>query len=387
MAQPLAIIGASVRAACQSALRAGWAPWGADLFADRDLVASCPAVRCAGYPRGLASLVRTAPPGPWMYTGALENHPLLVDQIARTRPLYGNAGRVLRRVRDPRLLHDALCAAGLPVPAILLDPRAAATDGSWLAKPIRGCGGRGIFVWRANASAARRGTRTAHGGGYYFQRRIAGLPIAAIFVAARGRAHLLGATEQLIGAAWCGAGEFAYAGSIGPLALSTPQRSQLEDIGHVVAARFELTGLFGVDAIVDERHVWPVEVNPRYTASVEVIEHAASVPAIELHAAACRDGALPDAPAPPPCGRVYGKAIVFARRGGRFLPPLAREAASAGEWSWSPWADSPEAGSQIAAGHPILTARAAGTSRDEVLDRLRELVNTVYQALASAALR
>ena len=35
-----------------------------------------------------------------------------------------------------------------------------------------------------------------------------------------------------------------------------------------------LRGVFGIDAIVRNGVPWPVEVNPRYTASVEVIEIA-----------------------------------------------------------------------------------------------------------------
>ena len=33
-------------------------------------------------------------------------------------------------------------------------------------------------------------------------------------------------------------------------------------------------GLFGIDLILKDGHPWPIEVNPRYTASVEVLEWA-----------------------------------------------------------------------------------------------------------------
>ena len=96
----LVIVGASVRAAAFSALRAGLRPWCADLFADADLRARCPAVVTGA--RGYRSLLRVlaqAPPGPWMYTGALENHPRLVAELTANRQLWGIEADVLRVVR------------------------------------------------------------------------------------------------------------------------------------------------------------------------------------------------------------------------------------------------------------------------------------------------
>src|SRR5262245_37896608 len=103
--ESLLLIGASVRAAAGSALRAGLRPWCADLFADADLAAVCPVQRLPGdYPRGFIALAKSAPPGPWLYTGGLENWPDVVAAIASERTLWGNDADVLQRVRDPALV-------------------------------------------------------------------------------------------------------------------------------------------------------------------------------------------------------------------------------------------------------------------------------------------
>ena len=99
MSESITIVGASARAAAQSALRAGLRPFAGDLFADADLAGACPTVQVPQYPDGLEGLLASAPAGGWMYTGALENHPDLVDRLAEMRPLWGNRGDVLRRVR------------------------------------------------------------------------------------------------------------------------------------------------------------------------------------------------------------------------------------------------------------------------------------------------
>ena len=115
VSQPLAIVGASTRSAAASAVRAGFQPITADLFADADLRAIATATRISPYPEGLVDWFRAVEPPAWMYTGALENHPELVDQLAWIAPLWGNPGDVLARVRSPWELAKALSDAGLAV--------------------------------------------------------------------------------------------------------------------------------------------------------------------------------------------------------------------------------------------------------------------------------
>ena len=44
-------------------------------------------------------------------------------------------------------------------------------------------------------------------------------------------------------------------------------------MGAALADVFDLCGLFGVDGVVRGNRFWPVEINPRYTASMEVLEY------------------------------------------------------------------------------------------------------------------
>src|SRR5262245_55333161 len=87
VARTLILLGASVRAAAFSATRAGFRPYAIDRFADRDLAALGPAVKIVRYPTDFLSAIEAAPSAPWVYTGGLENHPRLVDRLARLRPL------------------------------------------------------------------------------------------------------------------------------------------------------------------------------------------------------------------------------------------------------------------------------------------------------------
>ena len=288
----LLILGASARAAAQSARRAGLSTLACDLFADRDLVAAGSALRIdpEGYPARFEELAAAASPGPWIYTGALENHPELLERIACTRPLWGIHGASLRNVRDPIALADAIGQAGLLAPAVREDPTDLPRDGSWLVKPRRSAGGRSIRPLLETSIPPGRPS--------IYQERIAGSSLAALFVGKPGGAALLGITRQLVGRK----GEpFAYVGSLGPWPIPESTRSEIHAIGATLVKSFQLRGLFGVDLMVraDGRPV-PVEVNPRYTASVEVLELASGRSLIAEHQSAFVADPAPGGPIAPP---------------------------------------------------------------------------------------
>src|SRR5207245_5579110 len=115
------LVGASVRAAAFSALRAGLRPRCLDLFGDVDLRARCDVqtIPPSEYPQGFTRLLGTVAPEPVVYTGALENHPVVLAQLGCYRPLWGITGDLLRAVRDPFCVHAALTASDRPALEVL----------------------------------------------------------------------------------------------------------------------------------------------------------------------------------------------------------------------------------------------------------------------------
>lgn len=286
------LLGASVRAAAESALRGGIQPWSLDQFVDEDLRATGPASAVGGDPETWLAAFRDAPAVPWMYAGGPENHPRIVGKLAALRPLWGVAGPSLRHVRDPLRLAAVLHQEGWP--ALPVAPgHQPPSAGEWLRKPRRSGGGFGISRYRAGlipasplAPRARR---------YYFQQRLpVGTPIlGATFLMANRQSRLLGVAEQFHGmnsAAMSMDGAdamdmsdidetggpaeltFAYRGSI---SVHPPPRirASLEQLGDLLARHFLLRGIIGVDVGVHDGHCWLLEVNPRYPASAELFEH------------------------------------------------------------------------------------------------------------------
>jgi len=364
----LIIVGASARAAAFSAHRAGFAPYWIDQFGDRDLAERFPGARVAPerYPAGIAPLVQAAPQAPLIYTGAMENHGAVLRRLAALRPLLGNDADICVAVRDPFRVQACLSTRGIPVPEIRRGT-GHAPAGRWLRKPLHGGGGLGIGIAVATVAPSAAS---------YLQQFIEGEDCSGVFVADGRDAALIGVTLQLVGRAEFHAPQFSYCGSIGPLPLSAVERGQWLAIGATLAHEFGLRGLFGVDAVRAGDRIVPIEINPRYTASVEVHELAGGPAMLALHAQAC-GGALPLLLESAACG-LAGKAHLFAPadlvipdRDLRTAVPASVELA-----------DLPGAGCIVRAGAPILSVLVRGDDEGACARLLAGSARDLYQALA-----
>jgi predicted ATP-grasp superfamily ATP-dependent carboligase len=416
MTRALTILGASVRAAAFSARAAGFAPVCADLFGDLDLQAVATVERVQRYPADFVDCLRRSPRAPWMYTGALENYRELVDELAAVRLLYGNRGTALAQARDPLFWSRALAEAGLPSPRAALSSVGLPQDGSWLRKPLCSANGRHIGIWSRQADHPPQDS--AEREPVYYQQRMDGVPISAVFVAADGDAVILGVTRQLLGGDWrtaldglrvngdvildahrdnaansTGTTPFRYTGSIGPVVLADEAFRNIAQVGRVFAKACGLVGLFGVDAILKSQDVWPVEINPRYTASIEVLESASALRtsarrsrrllAIECHEAACLFRQIP-APLGQSDEVLAGKLVYYSSRDGNFTTAAARWAAEQNLDRVRPAvADIPAAGTPLRLGDPVLTLLADDVTASGVCSKLSRAAEELEAMLAA----
>ncbi len=359
-----------------SCLRAGLRPLAIDLYADTDTDACCETRRvdAAGYPGSILAELERLPPLPVLWTGGLEAHPALLATIADRQPLIGPPLGAVREATDPQRFVRTIIGAGLRAPRTLAPgrPLAPLPGGRWLSKPLGGAGGSGI----------REITVAKDGPDRFHQELVEGSPASAVFLASKTprpgdlQVDLLACTRQLIGVDWLRAPRFAYCGTIAP--LLTRRRETLNAIrhaGHVVASELGLLGLFGIDLVIREDGV-PVflEINPRYTASVECIERAHGISAIDLHLRACRGDPVA-VPSKDP-GGVGAKAIVFAADDETFTSPSAETLRELGQLGGR-LADLPREGEPIRARAPIFTILCDAEEPDDALARLRRLLAAV----------
>jgi uncharacterized protein len=366
------IAGLTARAIAESAVRAGCDVVTVDYFGDLDTKRLCPNVslrdRGMGYSaRALARVARELRYDAVAYCGSLENHPDVVAELAADKVLLGNQPKTLRRVRDPGTLFSLVAARGFAAPATITHgdghghlPK----KGRWLVKPAAGGGGQGIRVWRGEPLPSR----------HILQEYIPGLPASAVFVADGRRSAVLGWSEQRHAPA-----AFRFGGNVLPLQAPPATLEELRHLAQALTEEFGLVGLNGIDFVLRGSRPVILEINPRYSASMELVERATGIAIFGLHLAACRG----QMPGPGTASAAWdarahlgfhGKAIVYAPEPVSIADPTA--------WLERGVRDVPHPGEVIQTGHPICTVLASGPSRAICLARLRSEEATILEACA-----
>jgi len=363
------IVGFSTRAIAESAMRDEYDVVTLDYFGDRDqkeLVENYSLMRDFRLNFSAKVLLiasRSLKFRAVVYTSSLENHPDVVEELARGRTLLGNAPATLHRVRDWGHLRSVCWQENIAHPVTLLpgEEEQARGSGRWMSKPVRSGGGHGICFWKGGAL----------GKGRFLQKWIEGEACSAAFVSDGRRCVLLGLTEQLVGQRELGAQGFTWCGNILPPALS-PQRTVsvlnvIEDTALRLTRCFGLRGVNGFDFVLarsgGDLIPYLVEVNPRYTASMELMEWAYGLNIFDLHVRSF-EGRLPSFSLRENIHRpgFCGKGIVYATEE-VVMPETAG-------WREKGRRDIPFPGERIQAGHPICTILAQGESRAECWHRL-----------------
>jgi predicted ATP-grasp superfamily ATP-dependent carboligase len=175
-----------------------------------------------------------------------------------------------------------------------------------------------------------------------------------------------------VGRSEFGAEGFRYCGNILPLETAHGLENganilrQVQRIASLITREFGLLGVNGFDFILADGQVCLTEVNPRYSASMELIEKAYGLSIFDLHMQAVMQGRLPEFNLGHRMRQVkqrsYGKAILYAEKDGK--APDTRN------WAQSELRDVPFPGESLAEGKPICTILTAGESRADCFARL-----------------
>jgi predicted ATP-grasp superfamily ATP-dependent carboligase len=368
------VAGVSTRAAAESAARAGFAVTAIDAFGDLD---QHPSVRCVSLAphftaRGAALAGQTVECDAVVYLSSFENHPRAISALAEGRALWGNSPAVVRRVRDPLVLAETLRARGFAVPEVRRVPTS--NVDKWLVKPLASGGGHRIHLWDRATPLPR---------GCYFQELIDGMSGSVVFVAAGGRAVPLAVSRQLVGEAAFGAEGFQYCGNIltpsgGPELVNDDALVEAAcALAEDVADEFGLVGVNGIDFIARDGSPYAIEVNPRWCASMELVERAYGFSVFAAHASACTTGLLPafDMKRRGRGAGALGKAVVYARR----------DVTVGDTRTWltkhESLRDVPPPGERISPGRPVCTIFADAADGPSCHDALVEKADRVYAQL------
>ncbi|HHY37400.1 MAG TPA: ATP-grasp domain-containing protein [Clostridia bacterium] len=242
-----------------------------------------------------------------IYNSGIENRPGLLEWLKEQGvAILGNDPDVLRASRNPDVILPLAARHGAYVPETF-----AVSEGGpcrsihsirdsrqkscrrWLLKPTFSAGGSGIKAVPDGSDVATDGGLGESGvkdsreaPAYVIQEYIEGISCSAVFVADGRHTEVLGVSRQLIGDADFGGRRFAYCGNIIP--LDVPMGSAAEKIKRLCAGLtvdLGLKGLNCIDFILKDEGIWFLEINPRYSASMELLEafQTPTLPLIEIH--------------------------------------------------------------------------------------------------------
>lgn len=378
------IIGFSTRAIAESAKQCGYPFLTVDYFGDYDqkLIAENFSLLRDGLtefsPQGLLAVSKKFNFDAVVYTSNLDNYPALIAELSGDHLILGNSPETLAGVRDWHRLKLSLERAGIRTPTSLFSPpEHMADDRKWLRKPIKSGGGRKIEFWAPGDGLGEE---------EYLQEFKTGICCSAALIANGEDCSVIGLSEQLVGLAEFGARGFCYVGNIFPLRFTGDENGrnlknvweQVAYIAKVITREFSLKGLNSLDFILDSAYqVHLLEVNPRYSGSMELMEWAYGVKLFQWHLESFQ-GHLPTYPVQFTLTHsqqdFFAKAILYAEK--NIMIPDTHN------WVKKGIKDIPFAGDVILEGSPICTVFSTGNSRKECFDALfvrgLEVKNELY---------
>ncbi len=260
------LVGASARAAAESAQIAGFSPIVIDQFGDRETVAAAhqwhsldeirvsdttavldrivgdtPIAIVGGLQGGYQWLVRPANGGPGRrFWGASPERFASCDEVDFLRGLAANA-----TARFPESRQGAV------------------TEPGWLIKHRASSGGLGVSYCKDDQPIPDNAI---------LQRPVRGAICGASFLGLGDRALLLGLCRLL--KKRIAPFPFVFAGAVGPIPISGAVCQSLRRLGTAFCQTAPITGPFNIDVAIDHDSVTLLEVNPRWSASMELVERA-----------------------------------------------------------------------------------------------------------------
>jgi predicted ATP-grasp superfamily ATP-dependent carboligase len=347
------IVSVSGRSLAAAARRADFVPLVLDFFADADTEEI--ARECRKFPgpirrgiqlnsliEGLSDLAARAPsPVLGCVAGSgFEDRPELLNKIAEHWTLLGNNADTVRRIKSIEFF-DALDRLGITHPRTQSAPP---PEKGWLSKRRGAAGGSHVadFVPGTSISASA-----------YFQEKVKGVAISALFVGNGRDACVLGFSEQ-----WTDpspASPYRYGGAARPASLSVKLQDEITASVLKLCAAFKMEGLGRADFIVDDDAgaALLLEINPRPGATLDIFD-AEIQPLLKLHLDAILDGKLPSQP--PALEDAMASALVYAPERLRIPERI----------DWPDWvADRPRPRESIDKNRPICTVLARAETKTQ----------------------
>ncbi len=274
----VAVLGYSVRSLAEAVSDLGYEVLAIDHFNDQDtsLVAQC--VSIPNWPQGIDEVIQRNAIDTVLLAGGMENLPELVSSLCDRGLLQGMDRTSLLACRSIESLRQLVHGTGINFPESR-DCKPRVDPAKWIWKPYASSGGLGI----------RSAVDTSDNPFGYWQKFIQGSSIGVYFVIFPDGPQYCGATESLSGEDWPGPKPMIYRGSLGPIDLPESYVSDLTELAMRIYSSTNYRGWLQMDLVeTTDAQLYLLEINPRWTAGMEILRIAELTNMARLHLQAIR---------------------------------------------------------------------------------------------------
>jgi len=234
-----------------------------------------------------------------------DDHPDVLATLKRDYRVAANSIRVFRRARNRKLLKQLATNAGFRYPTTIevrssgeLENAIASMGFPAIVRPPTSGGGSGVRLIASENQLAALAKRLDVDcpRPLLVQEYVRGRDYSMTIIGTEDQSQAISVQAQLIGTPTAGRNcDFVYCGNYCPVRLEASQ-SQLTQAMEDIASGLELVGYNGIDFVVDDNgETWLLEVNPRITGTLELLEVASGMNLMGWHLRAF-EGLLPDCP-------------------------------------------------------------------------------------------
>jgi methenyltetrahydromethanopterin cyclohydrolase len=279
--QAVLIVAQSGRFLAELAYRAGYSVWVAECYGDQDTLDVAERWRPISDINDNNAILKTiielsqSEPCILIYGSGVETFFPVLDLLPATITVIGNTNDTIELIKTPYRFFSLLKQLSIPYPETH-----SSSDGDkpgrWLCKPPRGFGGQSISEFNQKIDIKD----------HYYQRHIDGLSGSVLFLARYPSTHIISFNQQFQHLNPNNA--FLYSGSSTPLDLSVAMQQKIKMFINMLVAHTNLCGFNSLDFIIStEGQIYVLEINPRISAAVELINNELAI--FEHHYAACTE--------------------------------------------------------------------------------------------------
>jgi len=293
---PVALFGASCRAAAQSAKRAGanriyaW-----DDFLDADLAYVASVAPLSDWEKDQTGSPIDLHDCCMVLCGGMENKPELVDRLIQLGARCGANGDALAELRSCENWKRWAEASKIAWPTTFgpfdsASPEIATLNtndqqkDTWLIKPAQGAGGIHVRPLSNHHSFEATDAGQSKSSQWLVQQYIEGKSIGVSYCSDRVGTQVVGIARGIDARELEAPLPFIYRGNIAAIAVTQQVEERLRAFGDYVAKQTGLLGLWQADFQLDsEGKLWLLEINPRWSASMELHETLQGVSWMKKH--------------------------------------------------------------------------------------------------------